>query len=248
MWYSTDAGRNWQKLPDKLNNLTIVPSQPLSLLGVKAGELYTLALPDTGAKLLDRANPLNSAQGLYFIETGHNLSGTFQRYWEEHGGLAQFGYPRTEPFLELNPTDGKIYLTQYFERNRFEYHPANAGTPYEVELGLLGSQLTAGRNSETAFKPIAPFISNSDSRYFSETGHSLSFGFRNYWEQNGGLAIYGYPISEEFQEVNPDDGKTYTVQYFERARFEYHPENRGTRYEVLLGLLGNSLLRQKGWL
>ena len=30
----------------------------------------------------------------------------------------------------------------------------------------------------------------------------------------------------------------YTVQYFERARFEWHPENRGTPSEVLLGRLG----------
>ena len=34
------------------------------------------------------------------------------------------------------------------------------------------------------------------------------------------------------------DGKTYLVQYFERNRLEYHPENKGTPYEVLLGLLG----------
>jgi hypothetical protein len=71
--------------------------------------------------------------------------------------------------------------------------------------------------------------------------------FRAYWETNGGLAIYGYPISETFVEVNPADGQSYLVQYFERNRFEYHPEQAGTRYEVLLGLLGNQVLQQKGW-
>jgi hypothetical protein len=30
---------------------------------------------------------------------------------------------------------------QYFERNRFEHHPEFAGTPDEVQLGLLGSRL-----------------------------------------------------------------------------------------------------------
>ena len=59
-----------------------------------------------------------------------------------------------------------------------------------------------------------------------------------YWQQHGGLPVYGYPISEAFQEVSPNDGKTYLVQYFERQRFEYHPENKGTRFEVLLGRLG----------
>ena len=45
-------------------------------------------------------------------------------------------------WIETNPTDGKQYLTQHFERARFEYHPENAGTPYDVLLGLLGRELT----------------------------------------------------------------------------------------------------------
>jgi hypothetical protein len=44
--------------------------------------------------------------------------------------------------IETNPTDGKQYLTQHFERARLEYHPENAGTPYDVLLGLLGRELT----------------------------------------------------------------------------------------------------------
>jgi hypothetical protein len=36
------------------------------------------------------------------------------------------------------------------------------------------------------------------------------------------------------------DGREYTVQWFERARFELHPENKPP-YNVLLGLLGNEL-------
>jgi hypothetical protein len=29
---------------------------------------------------------------------------------------------------------------QHFQRARFEYHPEHAGTPYEVQLGLLGDE------------------------------------------------------------------------------------------------------------
>jgi len=47
--------------------------------------------------------------------------------------------------------------------------------------------------------------------------------------------------------VNPSDGKEYTVQYFERARFEFHPEAAGTPYEVQLGLLGAQALQTLGW-
>jgi hypothetical protein len=68
-----------------------------------------------------------------------------------------------------------------------------------------------------------------------------------YWRDNGGLAVYGFPISEPFQEVNSTDGKPYLVQYFERNRFEHHPEN-GPPFNVLLGLLGVQVLQQRGWI
>ena len=73
---------------------------------------------------------------------------------------------------------------------------------------------------------------------FAETGHSVGGLFRTYWEQNGGLAQQGYPISDEFEETSILDGKKYTVQYFQRGVFELHTENAGTPYEVLLTQLG----------
>src|SRR5438105_1275077 len=74
----------------------------------------------------------------WFAATGHTLRSTFLAYWTKYGGLAQFGYPITEEFVEPAGASGKEPLTvQYFERNRFEHHPENAGTPYEVLLGSL---------------------------------------------------------------------------------------------------------------
>jgi pimeloyl-ACP methyl ester carboxylesterase len=61
--------------------------------------------------------------------------------------------------------------------------------------------------------------------------------FLTYWQQHGGLTQQGFPISDEFQEKSDLDGKTYTVQYFERAVFELHPEN-APPYDVLLSQLG----------
>jgi hypothetical protein len=186
--------------------------------------------------------PGPAGQVRYFPETGHNLIFGFKYYWEHNGGLAIFGYPLTEEFREVNPADGREYTVQYFERARFEYHPEHAGTPYEVLLGLLGNQVTAGRAGEPPFRPLAGLPDGPERRFFAATGHTLFGGFKHYWERNGGLARFGYPISEEFREVNPVDGKEYTVQYFERARFEYHPEHAGTPYEVELGLLGWQVL------
>ncbi len=250
LWYSPDSGASWQPMEDRHSrSLQFSPYLPLSVVSIERNRLSVLDLPDAGKHLTNRVAPSGLPNGLYFPETRHNLSGVFKDYWEQHGGLAQFGFPRTEPFREVNPADGLTYFVQYFERNRFEYHPELAGTPYEVLLGLLGNQLTETRRAagESPFNPVAG-PGAPDSTFFPATGHTLRGSFKRSWEAKGGLAIYGYPISEEFQEINLEDGKTYIVQYFERNRFEYHPENQGTPYEVLLGLLGNVLLRNKGWL
>ena len=192
--------------------------------------------------------PPRNLQGLFFPETGHSLSGKFLDYWQSHGGLALFGYPLTEPFLDYNPDDGKIYQVQYFERNRFELHPENAGTPYEVELGLLGKSFSAIPGPEiTAHYGTGETAPVPGGVVFKETGHTLTGKFLQYWQNNGGLAMFGLPLTEPFPEYNLADGQIYQVQYFERNRFEYHPANAGTPYEVELGLLGSQYLRARGW-
>src|SRR4051812_14126748 len=75
------------------------------------------------------------------------------------------------------------------------------------------------------------------SRTFPQTGKTVSGKFLQYWDSHGGLAQQGYPISQQIQETSDTNGKIYTVQYFERAVFEYHPENAGKPSEVLLQLL-----------
>jgi hypothetical protein len=184
----------------------------------------------------------------FFPETKHNVGPEFLKYWQENGGLAQFGYPITELFIDVNPDDKKAYKVQYFERARFELHPENAGTPYAVELGRLGAIVTQARLAEKPFVHIARIDDTADRRFFPEAGHTLSGAFKSYWDGHGGLAIFGFPLCEPFDEKSATDGKTYSVQYFERNRFEYHPENKGTPNEVLLGLLGAEVLRQRGWI
>ncbi|HYP19736.1 MAG TPA: glycosyl hydrolase family 18 protein [Chloroflexia bacterium] len=176
----------------------------------------------------------SSADKLYFQPTGHSLRGIFLQYWQKNGGLPIFGYPLTEEFTEVSPTDGKPYKVQYFERNRFEHHPEYAGTPNEVLLGLLGVQALGGR----VFPEAAEIETGPDTIYFPQVKHSLSGPFLKYWQGNGGLTRLGYPVTEPVLEQSSIDGRTYSVQYTERARLEFHPEYAGTQYEVLLGLLG----------
>lgn len=182
----------------------------------------------------------------YWPETGHSIGGAFLDYWEAHGGLAQQGYPLTEPFTEVNSLDGHRYTVQYFERTALEWHPENA-PPYSVLGSQLGRMVLAQRYPG-AGNPAAARVSAPDTavpaRYFATTGHTIRAGFRAYWEAHGGLAELGYPLTEEFAEQSALDGHLYTVQYFERAVLEYHPENQPP-YDVLPAQLGRLALDRR---
>lgn len=158
----------------------------------------------------------------------------FTAFYNARGGVRLLGNPISAP-IEVN---GRAI--QWFERARLEYWPEFAGTPYEVQLGRLGAEYTTGR----AFPTQSYFVSRPDLRFFPETGHAVGGRFLAFWSQNGGLPAFGLPISEEFDEVLPD-GRTYRVQYFERARLEYHPDLAGTPDEVQLGLLGTALYQNE---
>jgi hypothetical protein len=191
--------------------------------------------------VLAAAPPASAAGSQFFPQTGHAVSGPFMAYWQDHGGLPIFGYPISDAHNDVDPSSGKTVLVQWFERARFELHPEFAGTPFEVALGLLGNQLAQGRQGQAPFEPVAPFTSTPDRVFFPKTSHALAGSFYAYWATNGGLPIFGYPVSEAFPEANPADGQVYTVQYFERARFEAHPANPPA-YQVELGLLGTQLM------
>ncbi len=199
----------------------------------------------------------STSEQYYFSQTGHTLAYGFKGFWDRNGGLPVFGFSRTEEFDQVNPDTGKVNTVQYFERQRYEYHSENKGTPYEVLLGRLGAAEATRLNLFTT----APFqavtaSAASNCQYFPETNHNLCSNFEGYWQSHGldlgengisfreSLALFGLPISEAFKD--PQTGLT--TQYFERAKFEYHPENKGTAYEVLLGLLGNQELKSRGWL
>jgi maltose-binding protein MalE len=169
-----------------------------------------------------------------FKETGKTVCARFLKYWQERGGLAQQGFPISAEMQEQSDTDGKTYTVQYFERAVFEYHPENK-PPYDVLLSLLGN--FEYRRKYPGGAPNQQPNNSAGSVLFKETGKRLGGIFLDYWKSHGGLAQQGYPISDEFMEVSDLNGKTYRVQYFERAVFEYHPEEK-PEYQVLLSQLG----------
>ncbi|HUS14384.1 MAG TPA: hypothetical protein VM536_05115 [Chloroflexia bacterium] len=94
-----------------------------------------------------------------------------------------------------------------------------------------------------AFAPSRGARAAETTHFFAETGHTVGGAFWQYWQTHGGLAQQGYPLSDEIQERSELDGHIYTVQYFERAVFEHHPENTGP-YSVLLAQVGMAAYRR----
>ncbi|HEY0071944.1 MAG TPA: lamin tail domain-containing protein [Chloroflexia bacterium] len=176
-----------------------------------------------------------------FPETGFSVGGLFLRYWSEHGGLPQQGYPISNEFAEVSDLDGKAYRVQYFERAVFEYHPENQ-PPHNVLLSQLGTFHYKAKYGGAGAPGQQPNMQNA--QLFPETGFYVGGLLLDYWKAHGGLAQQGYPISNELTEVSDLDGKPYTVQYFERAVFEYHPEQKPP-YNVLLSQLGTFRLKEK---
>ncbi|MEI7769139.1 MAG: hypothetical protein WCI67_04125 [Chloroflexales bacterium] len=76
-------------------------------------------------------------------------------------------------------------------------------------------------------------------RCFPETNQCISDSIRTYWEKNGGLSIFGFPITDQHQETV--EGRTIQVQWFERDRLEIQADGM-----VTAGRLGVELLEKQG--
>jgi hypothetical protein len=176
-----------------------------------------------------------------FTETGHDLCGRFLAYWQDHGGLAQQGFPVSDLFQEQSATDGRTYQVQYFERAVFEYHPELPGDN-KILLSQVGRDALKTRYPNGVVPAPGPALApalTGECATFDETNQNVCGAFLTYWQKNGGLAQQGFPLSPVFNEVSKANGQTYQVQYFERAVFEYHPENPAPN-DVLLSQLGRS--------
>lgn len=219
------------------------------LAGVAFASIALLLMGIVGPLGLKTANAASSCQ--YFSQTGHSICGRFLQYWNANGGLAQQGYPISDEFTETNAPppagDGKSHTVQYFQRARFESHPENA-VPNDVLLGLLGSEqfqtkyIIGGQKQEDVQHPMGTC------QYFAATKLYACGVFLTYWQQHGGVAQYGYPVSDTILEQNAPppagDGQQHVVQYFQRARFELHGDDQ-TVNNVELGLLGSEQYQAK---
>lgn len=212
-------------------------NKALTLMGLVLAMAFGLFAPVSSASA--------QTNSLCFSEVPHCISGRFAQYWQQNGGLPVFGYPISAATEQ--DVGGTKVLVQHFERNRFELRPENSA-PYDVLLGRLGAEQLQARGRQWENEPKAADPNAAGCRHFSETGHNVCNQFLQYWSSQGlnldnnpaytaaeSLALFGLPLTEATLEQG-SDGQQYLTQWFERGRFELHPEHGNI---ILLGLLGS---------
>jgi hypothetical protein len=168
-----------------------------------------VSLVVTGLLLL-AAGPVQATSGETLCFEGKTewcISGRFLDYWRAHGGLPIFGYPLSPARNEVNREDGQTYLTQWFERTRFELHPGIAApfdvqlgfvdhpgpaAPFDVQLGRLGEDGLQQRGIDWRLQPGANGVPPAHCRAFGVGGLSMFVcdqapgqGFLTYWRTHG---------------------------------------------------------------
>jgi hypothetical protein len=84
-----------------------------------------------------------------------------------------------------------------------------------------------------------PAQAQSDERCFAEVSACISGPIRRYWERNGGLRTFGFPLTA--QRLESAEDRTLQVQWFERDRIEIQAD--GT---ITAGRLGARFLEREG--
>lgn len=196
-------------------------------------ELLLNAMPVEARPEPEGSQSLPPVSSLYFEETGHLLSSYFLDYWQTQGGYMEFGPPISEEYVD--PLRGKTI--QYFGKARFELAPLPRERGWKVELGVINSEILASRlpwndDHARALKPLAKGYDDYNTKFFKQTGHSVTEAFYDRWTDANGIGNrrnvtqsdeiyfpitrYGLPISEPYT-LNLS-GTRYKAQDFERVR------------------------------
>lgn len=215
----------------------------LLALSLTASEI-AMTLESTSAATLDWSPPAV----VYIPETGHTLRGGFLETWRTTGQAASWGNPVTEEVTEKGIT------VQYFSFARFEYYP-NEVAGKTIQFGAIGSELRRPAIHRTstgspdqmiqnqltiamAWYPVQNLAARPDSdtwRYVAATGHTVQFGFKQFWEKTGEATYLGNPQTEEFV----CDGITY--QIFERGELAWQNEK-----QVWMEPIGRTIAQNHG--
>ncbi|PWH15883.1 MAG: hypothetical protein DDG59_10670 [Anaerolineae bacterium] len=155
-----------------------------------------------------QADPtVQSFEPRYYPESGHSVSGEFlKKYLQAPHPEQIYGLPITDPFYSNEAQS----IVQYFENARFELYP-----DYPPELRVRVTPLGQMLLDHSQATPLEIPYPLGRCRSFPETGFSVCHEFLDFFERNGGVRIFGYPISD----VLLQDGLI--VQYFQLLRIQW---------------------------
>ena len=143
--------------------------------------------PDAPSSQIEQQAP---ADGQYFAETGHNLGDSFFATWVAAGGRDILGIPLSEARF----VDGVGQIQQTFETLTLAYDPqldpASAIQGVPLDSGVVNRSAP-----ESARQPVGWAVGGE---FFAQTGHTLSGALLAFWQQHGGLQLFGMPLSEPF--------------------------------------------------
>jgi hypothetical protein len=169
--------------------------------------LFILLILAGGANWrVQAALPVNQ---FYDNFTGHHIKGDFLNTYSRVGDPVRiYGRPITEAFFRQ---PGGNQMFQYFQKALFILwldRPAGE----RVEVVKIGQYLYETKN------PVAVIDNFAGCRIYPQTSFPVCFAFLEFFEAFGGVDQFGAPISS-IELVNG-----YKVQYFEKARLEFHPD------------------------
>ena len=142
------------------------------------------------------------------------ISGEFLDFYRQTDAyLLLLGFPITDV------VDHPVYpgaKSQYFQRARLDLYP-NEPEGQRVRLASLGVWLyDETRRGKPANLPYVPSVC----RMFESRQIPVCYDFLKFYEEHDGEIYFGEPIAPMEKLAN-----NRIVQYFERARLEYWPEN-----------------------
>ena len=181
---------------------------------VKMRVVLLFALLLLGMSIRPEISSAQSERSRYFPETGHSVSGDFLVAYEKASDpIKIYGYPITG-IIDNAITNRKV---QYFQRAHFELHPENP-PELRVQMTHLGEIIYLGEIMNKPGDVLTVPQNHPACRHFPETNRQVCYAFLDFFEKNGGIAQFGYPISDI--ELRSER----MIQCFQMACFEWHPE------------------------
>ena len=151
---------------------------------------------------IDGSYAQNTQGAEYYPQYGHYVRGEFlAKYNSVPNARELFGLPISVAFI--SPSSGK--LVQYFEKVRFE-----GGRDSSVQISNLGELVRETMLANPALESYA------GCQMFQETGFEVCHAFLKFFNANGGVSQFGFPISNIERRA---DGQL--VQYFQKALLEH---------------------------